>query len=83
MNPQSPGEVTLRSNDPRNEPVIDPHYLEHSFDSKVMLQLICETIRLQRENTGIRRWFKGVWYGLKSSSDEGVLEFFKEAVQPT
>jgi choline dehydrogenase-like flavoprotein len=38
MNPQSVGEVTLRSSDPSDAPVIDPKLLSHPFDKRSMIE---------------------------------------------
>lgn len=46
MNPQSRGTVTLRSADPAEPPLIDPKFLTHPFDCRVMIDGIRETQRM-------------------------------------
>jgi choline dehydrogenase-like flavoprotein len=43
--PESRGEIRLRSKDPAEKPLLDPHYLEAEYDMRVLL----EGIRLARE----------------------------------
>lgn len=43
MNPQSRGTVTLRSADPKAAPIIDPKFLTHPFDRRMMIDGIRET----------------------------------------
>jgi choline dehydrogenase-like flavoprotein len=46
MNPQSRGTVTLRSSDPTAAPIIDPKFLSHPFDRRVMIEGLRETRRI-------------------------------------
>ena len=39
MHPKSVGEIRLASKDPRAPPIIDPHYLEHPHDVKVLAEV--------------------------------------------
>ena len=43
--PESRGEIRLRSKDPADKPLIDPRYLDHSYD----MQVLVPGIRLTRE----------------------------------
>jgi len=38
MNPQSKGSVRLRSKDPLAAPLIDPNFLSHAFDRRVLIE---------------------------------------------
>lgn len=38
MNPQSKGSVRLRSKDPSAAPQIDPNFLSHAFDRRVLIE---------------------------------------------
>jgi choline dehydrogenase-like flavoprotein len=38
MNPQSAGELTLKSADPLDAPIIDPKLLSHPFDRRAMIE---------------------------------------------
>lgn len=46
QNPQSHGTVTLASSNPLDHPVIDPNFLSHPFDRRVMIDGIRQTLRL-------------------------------------
>jgi len=46
MNPQSKGSVRLHSKDPSAAPLIDPGFLSHAFDRKVLIEGIKMTKRL-------------------------------------
>jgi hypothetical protein len=46
MNPQSKGSVRLHSSDPANAPLIDPSFLSHNFDRRVLIEGMKETKRL-------------------------------------
>jgi choline dehydrogenase-like flavoprotein len=72
MNPQSRGSVTLRSADPKDAPLVDPKYLDHPFDRKVMLELIRETLKFQQESA-VSKYLKRYIIGPKSTSDDDIL----------
>jgi choline dehydrogenase-like flavoprotein len=38
MNPQSRGQIMLQSADPADPPLIDPNYLDHPLDRRVMVE---------------------------------------------
>ena len=71
MNPQSRGEVTLRSTDPRDAPVIDPKYMEHPFDRKAILEIIREVVTYVQESD-LKKYFKRFILGPASTSDEDI-----------
>lgn len=50
LNVQPRGEVTLRSVDPNDAPVINPKHLEHPYDQKALLESIRETMRFQQHS---------------------------------
>ncbi len=72
LNAQSRGEVTLRSADPNDAPLINPRYLDHPYDRKAMLESIRETMRFQ-QHSGLGKYFQGYIYGPKSMSDEDIM----------
>jgi choline dehydrogenase-like flavoprotein len=72
MNPQSHGEVTLRSADPTAAPLIDLKLLDHPYDRKTMINLIRETMKFQYDSA-IGKYFKRYILGPKSDSDEDIL----------
>ncbi|TLD18294.1 glucose-methanol-choline oxidoreductase protein [Venturia nashicola] len=46
MNPQSRGTVTIQSRDPSVAPVINPRFLSHAFDRRVITEAMRQTMRL-------------------------------------
>lgn len=46
MNPQSRGTLTLRSSDPNDSPIIDPKFLTHPFDRRIMIEAVRKTTSL-------------------------------------
>ena len=72
MNPQSRGEVTLRSADPKDAPLINLKLLDHPYDRKAMVDLIRETVNFQKESA-VGKYFKRYILGPKSVSDENIL----------
>lgn len=72
LNPQSRGEVTLRSVDPNDAPVINPKHLEHPYDRKALLESIREMMRFQQQSA-IGKYLKEYLQGPKSMSDEDIL----------
>lgn len=45
MNPQSVGEITLRSSNPSDPPKIDPKLLSHPFDRRVAIEGMRQTMK--------------------------------------
>lgn len=46
MNPQSTGTVTLKSSNPSDALLVDPNFLSHPYDRRVLVEGIRETSRL-------------------------------------
>lgn len=72
LNAQSRGEVTLRSADPSDAPLINPRYLEHPYDRKALLESIRETMRFQ-QHSALGKYFQGYIQGPNSTTDEDIL----------
>ncbi|MFT4747845.1 MAG: choline dehydrogenase [Congregibacter sp.] len=76
--PKSRGEITLRSNKPNDPAMIDPHYLEHPDDQKVMI----DGVRRARKILGApsfrqyQSWEVGP--GPEAQSDEQILAFIRK-----
>jgi choline dehydrogenase-like flavoprotein len=79
MNPQSRGSVTLQSFDPSTPPLIDPHFLTHPFDRRVMIDGLREVMRIQRAPVFASRTLKTL--GPASDSDEDIWEHVKRNVR--
>jgi hypothetical protein len=52
--------------------LIDPKYLDHPFDRKVMLELVREMVKFQQESA-VSEYFKRYIVGPKSTSNEDIL----------
>lgn len=48
MNPQSKGTITLQSSNPSTPPLINPSFLTHPFDRRVLIEGLREVMRIQR-----------------------------------
>jgi choline dehydrogenase-like flavoprotein len=71
MNPQSRGTITLRSSDPIDAPIIDPKFLDHPFDRRVMVDGMRETMRLLATPVFASRTIE--WIGPSLDSDEDTI----------
>jgi choline dehydrogenase-like flavoprotein len=76
--PKSTGSITLRSSDPRTPAVIDPNYLSHEDDQKVMI----EGIKKGREILGAKVFeqyrSREIGPGPEVQSDEDILAFIRQ-----
>ncbi|KAF1845989.1 GMC oxidoreductase [Cucurbitaria berberidis CBS 394.84] len=75
MNPQSKGTVTLQSSDPSIAPLIDPKFLTHSFDQRVLIEGIREVMRIQSAPIFSSRTLKRL--GPADDSDEAIWQHVK------
>jgi choline dehydrogenase-like flavoprotein len=75
MNPQSRGTITLQSSNPSASPLIDPKFLTHPFDRRVLIDGIRETMRLQRAPIFASRTLKTL--GPVNDSDDAIWEHVK------
>ncbi|OJD15708.1 hypothetical protein AJ78_04043 [Emergomyces pasteurianus Ep9510] len=81
MNMQSKGEVTLKSADATDNPIINPNYMSHPFDRKMLTLAVRETMKFsQSDVTGLG--FKEFAQAPKSESDEDINEFIDEYTIP-
>ncbi|KAF2817124.1 alcohol oxidase [Mytilinidion resinicola] len=79
MNPQSEGEVTLRSANPQDTPVIDFKYMEHPYDRKVMTEAVRNTVDFFQDSD-LKKHIKRFVFAPESRSHEDVQKFLKDAV---
>jgi len=81
LRPESRGELTLRSADPDAQPRLQPNYLDHEYDRRMML----ECVRLSREIFAQRafRAYAGaeLYPGPDARSDEAILEFIRRKAE--
>lgn len=71
MNMQSKGEVTLKSANATDNPVINPNYMSHPYDRRMMTLAIRETMRFSQSGV-IKQGFKEHVMAPKSQSDEDI-----------
>ncbi|KKZ68208.1 hypothetical protein EMCG_06099 [[Emmonsia] crescens] len=81
MNMQSKGEVTLKSANATDNPVINPNYMSHPYDRRMMTLAIRETMRFSQSDA-IKQGFKEHVMAPKSQSDEDIHEFIDENLLP-
>ncbi|OJD24984.1 hypothetical protein ACJ73_03652 [Blastomyces percursus] len=81
MNMQSKGKVALKSANATDHPVIDPNYMSHPFDRKMLTLAIRETMKFF-ESGAIVQEFKEYVLAPKSQSDEDIREFIDENLLP-
>ncbi|KAH7402088.1 hypothetical protein DE146DRAFT_455027 [Phaeosphaeria sp. MPI-PUGE-AT-0046c] len=75
MNPQSRGTITLQSSDPSTPPLINPKFLTHSFDRRVLIDGVREVMRIQSAPIFASRTLKKL--GPTDDSDEAIWEHVK------
>ncbi|OAX78023.1 hypothetical protein ACJ72_07672, partial [Emergomyces africanus] len=81
MNMQSKGEVSLKSADVTDNLVINPNYMSHPYDRKMLTLAIRETMKFsQSDVTG--QGFKEYVLAPKSQSDEDIHEFIDDNLLP-
>ena len=71
MNAQSTGEITLRSADPKDPPLIDPKFLSHALDKRVAIESMREV--LEFTDAPYLAEHQDQLVGPKGRSDEEIL----------
>ncbi|KAF2103564.1 alcohol oxidase [Rhizodiscina lignyota] len=77
-NPQSRGTVTLQSTDLTEKPIIDPQFLTHPFDRRVMIEGIRELRKLLKAPVYAQDTLR--FYGPEGDSDEEIWEHVRNNV---
>lgn len=79
--PKSRGEIKLRSNNPQDLAMIDPHYLEHPDDQKVMVDGVrrARTILAAAAFDKYQSWEIGP--GPEAQTDEQILAFIRKKAE--
>lgn len=72
MNPQSRGCVTLASADPCQAPLINPAFLSHSFDRRVMIEAMREMLRFFQAPVFRERMVRTLAWP-EDNTDEAIL----------
>jgi choline dehydrogenase-like flavoprotein len=68
--PQSHGTITLQSANPNDKPLIDPKFLTHPFDRRVMIESVREVTKLLKAPVYAKDTLR--FYGPKDDSDEAI-----------
>jgi choline dehydrogenase-like flavoprotein len=71
MNPQSRGTITLQSSNPNDAPLIDPKFLTHPYDRRVITEAVRESTRMLGAPVFAKNTTERL--GPKDDSDEGIL----------
>ncbi len=76
--PKSRGEIKLRSNKPSDPAMIDPHYLEHPDDQKVMIDGVRRARKILAAPSFSQYQSWEVGPGPEAQSDEQILAFIRK-----
>jgi choline dehydrogenase len=76
--PKSRGEIKLRSNKPNDPAMIDPHYLEHPDDQKVMIDGVRRARKILAAPSFSQYQSWEVGPGPEAQSDEQILAFIRK-----
>jgi choline dehydrogenase len=76
--PKSRGEIRLRSNKPNTPAVIDPHYLEHLDDQKVMIDGVRRARKILAASSFDKYESWEVGPGPDAQTDEEILAFIRK-----
>jgi choline dehydrogenase-like flavoprotein len=72
MSTQSRGQVTLRSADPADPPLIDPNYLDHPLDRRFMIEGIKSALQYIK-SPRIAKYLKEIVNTPKGDHDTNIL----------
>lgn len=86
QNNLSRGTVSIRSNNPRDYPVVDPNFLAHPFDKRIAIETVRTALKVAGSNAYggiIEKLVHGPRIDIKSTnpdtlSDEELLRFIRE-----
>ncbi|MCV2885117.1 choline dehydrogenase [Aestuariibacter sp. AA17] len=76
--PKSRGSIQLRSSDPQHAPVIDPNYLAHEDDRKVMIDGVRKARAILNAPEFTQYLPREVTPGKDKQSDEDILAFLRQ-----
>ncbi|MFT4939812.1 MAG: choline dehydrogenase [Paraglaciecola sp.] len=76
--PKSRGEIRLRSNDPAHKAIIDPRYLTHDDDKKVMIDGVRKAREILAAAVFDQYQSREIGPGPQAQTDEQILEFIRK-----
>ncbi|KAK2776766.1 hypothetical protein FQN52_003918 [Onygenales sp. PD_12] len=81
LNLQSRGELKLKSADANDNPSIDPKYLSHPYDRRLMVEVVREGMEFL-ESKKLGATFTSYQIAPKSRSEEDINDFIKDNLSP-
>jgi len=75
--PKSRGEIRLHSNDPSDKAIIDPKYLSHADDKKVMIDGVRKARQILAASVFEQYQSREIGPGPKAQSDEQLLDYIR------
>ncbi|MDT0594118.1 GMC family oxidoreductase [Glaciecola petra] len=79
--PKSSGEIRLQSSDPRHPAVIDPKYLEHEDDQKVMIDGVKKAREILAAKAFTQYQSREIGPGPEAQSDAEILSFIRKRAE--
>lgn len=79
--PKSRGEITLQSADPRQPALIDPKYLEHEYDQKVMIEGVKKARKILATKDFEQYKSREIGPGPEAQTDEEILAFIRKRAE--
>lgn len=79
--PKSRGEIRLRSSHPADSPLIDPNYLSHEDDQKVMIDGVRQARKILASSVFTKFQSEEVGPGPQAESDEQILAFIRDKAE--
>jgi choline dehydrogenase-like flavoprotein len=76
--PKSRGEIRLRSSDPADKALIDPKYLTHEDDKKVMIDGVRKAREILATSVFDQYQSREIGPGPQAQNDEEILEFIRK-----
>lgn len=79
--PHSCGRITLRSRDPYAAPALQPHYLEHASDMRVLLEGVNVARHIAHANALTPYRGAEVWPGAQAQDERSLADFIRAKAQ--
>lgn len=79
--PKSRGEIRLRTNNPNDPAMIDPHYLEHEDDQKVMIDGVRRARKILAAPVFKKHQSWEIGPGPEAQSDKEILDFIRKKAE--
>ncbi|CAJ2502198.1 Uu.00g095920.m01.CDS01 [Anthostomella pinea] len=84
LNSQGLGDVKLRSANPSEPPLVQPGFLEHPWDKRIAVDSTRECLRVMEHPASSKRRDRSIAHICpKSSSEEDILEFWRDNLTST